>query len=79
MSLEHKLPLLITALLAAILAGGVFFAHAEVKQTAVHAAEGRLRAVADQLSALAAPGIHARQQAMRTLAHTPALTARLRA
>jgi signal transduction histidine kinase len=79
LSLEHKLPLLITALLAVTLAAGVFFAHAEVKRTAITAAEGRLRAVANQLSALAATNIPVRQQATRTLASNPALAARLRA
>jgi signal transduction histidine kinase len=79
LSLEHKLPLLITALLAVILAGGLLSAHAEVKASAVHAAEQRLRAVADQLAALAGPGIPARQQGMRALARNPALAARLHA
>ena len=77
LSLEHKLPLLITALLAVTLAAGVFFAHAEVKQTATHAAEQRLHSVADQLATLATPGVPTRLQVMRGLAANPALAARL--
>ena len=79
LSLEHKLPLLITALLAAILAGGLFVAHAEVRQTASRAAEQRLRSVAQQLATLAAPGVPSRQAVMRESARNPVFAARLEA
>ncbi|HEX6911968.1 MAG TPA: HAMP domain-containing sensor histidine kinase [Longimicrobium sp.] len=79
LSLERKLPLLITALLAVTLAAGVFFAHAEVRQTATRAAQQRLQSVAQQLATLAAPGVPTRLQVMRGLADHPALAARLEA
>jgi signal transduction histidine kinase len=79
LSLEHKLPLLITTLLVVSLAAGAFFAYAEVKQTAMQAALGRLRTVAQQLATLVAPGIPARLQVMRAAAADPALPAALAA
>jgi hypothetical protein len=75
LSLEHKLPLLITALLVVSLAAGAFFAYAEVKQTATQAALVRLRTVAQQLATLVAPGVPARLQVMRAAADDPALLA----
>ena len=75
LSLERKLPLLITALLAAILAAGVLFAYAEAKQTAVDGAEERLDRVARQLSALTAPTVPARLQELRAGAAHPAVAA----
>ncbi|HST59472.1 MAG TPA: ATP-binding protein [Longimicrobium sp.] len=75
LSLEHKLPLLITALLVVTLAAGAFFAYTEVKQTATRAALERLQTVAQQFATLVAPGVPARQLAMRTAAADPALLA----
>ena len=75
LSLEHRLPLLITALLVATMAAGLFFAHAEVKQAATSATLERLRLVTQQLAALTSPGIPTRLQAMRAAAANPALAA----
>ncbi|HVH13135.1 MAG TPA: ATP-binding protein, partial [Longimicrobium sp.] len=79
LSLEHKLPLLITALLVVTLAAGAFFAYTEVRQTATNAARGRLETVAQQLATLVAPGVPARKQMMRATAADPALVAALEA
>ena len=75
LSLEHRLPLLITALLVATMAAGLFFAHAEVKQAATRATLERLRLVTQQLSALSAPNIPPRLQGMRAAAANPAVVA----
>jgi signal transduction histidine kinase len=73
LSLERKLPLLITTLLAAILAAGVFFAYNEVRQNAVRVAQQRLALVTQQLSSLSTPTVPARMQVLRTAAATPAV------
>ena len=75
LSLEHKLPLLITSLLVVTLAAGAFFAYTEVRQTATHAALDRLRNVAQQLATLVAPGVPARVQVLRAAAADPAVLA----
>jgi signal transduction histidine kinase len=65
LSLERKLPLLITALLVAIMAAGAASAYVEVKQAAVESALERLRVVSEQLAATVAP---AAVQRVRTMA-----------
>jgi signal transduction histidine kinase len=79
LSLERRLPLLITALLAVTLAAGLFFAHAEVRGTATSAARERLRLATQQLSTLVGTTIPARLQLMRPVAADPALAAALAA
>ena len=73
LSLERKLPLLITTLLVSTMAMGVIFAYAEVKQTALGAAAERLRLVAGQLSDLIGPTLPARRTVMRRDADDPAV------
>ena len=79
LSLERKLPLLITLLLAVTLAAGVIFAHAEVRQTAMEGAVERLDRVTLQLASLSAPSVPTRLQALRAGAAHPALAAFLAA
>jgi len=79
LSLEYRLPLLITALLAVVLAAGVYFAHAEVRRTATNAARERLRLATQQLASLAGPTIPARLQVVRGIAADPALADALEA
>jgi signal transduction histidine kinase len=73
LSLERKLPLLITGLLVITLAIGVLFAYAEVKQATVSTAEERLRLVARQLADLVAPTLPARLATMTETASGPAV------
>ncbi|WP_420127494.1 ATP-binding protein [Longimicrobium sp.] len=78
LSLEHRLPLMITALLVATMAACVFFAWAEVRQAATSTALERLRRVTEQLALLSGPSVPARLQEVRTRAAHPALAAYLR-
>jgi len=75
LSLERKLPLLITGLLVAIMAAGVFSAHAEVKHSAVAAATDRLELVSQQLSSIVAPSIPLRLARIGRAAGDPAVSA----
>jgi signal transduction histidine kinase len=77
LSLERRLPLLITGLLAAILAAGLLFAHQEVRNTATSAARERLRLATQQLATLVGSSVPARMQVMRPVAADPALAALL--
>ena len=60
LSLERKLPLLITALLVVTMAAGVGSAYREVRRAALDTARERLKAITQQLSSLVAPQIAAR-------------------
>ena len=73
LSLERKLPLLITTLLVSTMAMGMIFAYAEVKRTALGAAAERLKLVAGQLSDLIGPTLLARLTVMRRDADDPAV------
>ncbi|MFL5384021.1 MAG: sensor histidine kinase [Longimicrobiaceae bacterium] len=55
LSLERKLPLLITTLLVVTLAAGVAFAYGEVRGAALDTARERLEAITQQLATLSAP------------------------
>jgi len=61
LSLERKLPLLITTLLVATLAAGVAFGYRDFRRSSVHAARDRLELIPRQLSALAVTGIKTRR------------------
>jgi len=75
LSLEHKLPLLITALLVVTMVVGVAFAYAEVKRNAVRSATDRLGLVSQQLSGLIGSSVPLRLAALRAAAESPAVAA----
>src|SRR5215217_5908020 len=77
LSLEHRLPLMITALLVATMAAVVLFAWAEVRQAATRTALERLRRVTEQLALLSGPTVPARLGEMRAAAGRPAILAHL--
>ena len=64
LSLEHKLPLLITTLVVATLAVGMVFAYTEVRETALASGRDRLGLLAGWMSGALAPGIDARLEAL---------------
>lgn len=74
-SLEHKLPLLVTALLVVILAAAVGLAYGEVRRVAELAAAERLSTASGQLAALAATSTGQRARLLRTVAQAPAIRA----
>ena len=78
MSLEHKLPLLITALLVVTMAAGVLFTYSKVKQASVAAATERLQLVSRQLADLAAAALPQRLVALSASTRDPAILAVLR-
>ncbi|HET7461795.1 MAG TPA: HAMP domain-containing sensor histidine kinase [Longimicrobium sp.] len=57
LSLERKLPLLITALLVVTMAAGVAYGYHQVRRVALAGARERLRLITEQLTALSTPGI----------------------
>jgi len=57
LSLERKLPLLITALLVVTMAAGVAYGYQQVRRVALAGARERLRLITEQLTALSTPGI----------------------
>jgi len=75
MSLERKLPLLITALLVLTLAAGVAYGYHQVRRVAVEGARERLRLVAEQLTALSTPGIAQRRAQVAAVARDSAVAA----
>jgi signal transduction histidine kinase len=80
LSLERKLPLLITALLVVTMAAGVGSAYREVRRAALDAARERLKAITQQLSSLVAPTLGTRHAALAAAAaDTSALAAFLAA
>jgi signal transduction histidine kinase len=79
LSLEHRLPLMITALLVVTLAAVVLYAWAEVRRAALGSALERLGRVTQQLAQLSGPTVPARFQEMRAAAAEPALQAYLQA
>ncbi|MET0395468.1 MAG: ATP-binding protein [Longimicrobiaceae bacterium] len=79
-SLERKLPLLITALLVAIMATGAASAYVEVKQASVETALERLEAVSEQLAAATVgPALAQRLENMADVGRDPAVLAYLAA
>ena len=79
MSLERKLPLLITALLVLTLAAGLAYGYHQVRRVALAGARDRLRLVAEQLTALTAPGLAQRRAQLAAVAADGAVTAFLAA
>jgi signal transduction histidine kinase len=77
LSLEFKLPLLITTLLVVIMSAVVAFAYAEVKQSARAHAPERLRMIAQQLSEMIQPMLAQRAARVREVAADPAVAALL--
>jgi signal transduction histidine kinase len=75
MSLERKLPLLITALLVVTLAAGVAYGYHQVRRVALGGARERLRLVTEQLTALSIPGIAQRRAQLAAVAGDGAVTA----
>ena len=72
-SLEYRLPLLISALLLALVLTGSIMAYREVRQSALVAAEERLDRVSRQLSEIVATGLRTRIALMKRIAAEPPL------
>jgi len=68
LSLERKLPLLITLLLVVTLAAGMAFAYREVRGSALGVARERLKAITQQLASLIAPQLAQRGATLATAA-----------
>ncbi len=77
LSLEHRLPLMITALLLVTMAAVVLSAWVEVRRAATGGALERLRRVTEQLALISTPTIPARLQEMRAAAAEPGILAQL--
>lgn len=75
LSLEHKLPLLILALLAGLVATGSLLAYREVRGAALQSSSDRVHAAARELASIARVGIDNRSGALRTAATVPAVRA----
>lgn len=73
MSLERKLPLLVTAVLVATLATAVGLAYHEVRRTSEIAATSRIQTAARQLAALSAASITAHAKLLHQVAESPAV------
>ena len=78
MSLEHKLPLLITALLVVTMSAGVFYTYLRVKDAAIEVATERMELISRQLSDLVAAGLPTRLATLGAAAGDPAVAAVLR-
>jgi PAS domain S-box-containing protein len=72
LSLDVKLPLLISSLLFAVLAVGVLLGYRGVRASAEGVAEARLKLISEQLSAILAPSIDQGVARLRTGARSPA-------
>src|SRR4051812_23485051 len=77
LSLEHKLPLLISGLLVLTLISVAWAAYAQVKRSALEAAAQRLVAVTRQLADLSQASSAQRAAVMRNVADDPAIRAAL--
>ena len=73
MSLERKLPLLVTALLVVILASAVGLAYREVQRVAIVAAVDRLGTASGQLASVAGTSLTQRAQTLRSAARIAAV------
>ena len=78
MSLEYKLPLVITALLILLVAGGAWAAYHQVRNSAIAANESRLRQTAEQLAGLVDNGVQESAADMARAGSASAVTAALR-
>src|SRR5690349_14009806 len=77
LSLEHKLPLLISGLLVLTLLAVAWSAYAQVKRSALEAAAERLVVVTRQLADLSRANSAQRAAVMRSVADDPAIRAAL--
>ncbi len=77
-SLRWRLPLMVSSLIACVLAVFVWAAHREVEQTLVSAGADRAQGAADQLAALLAQPAASQLLALRRVAADPALARFLR-
>jgi len=75
--LRYKLPLLISVLLAALVAACVIVAYHEVRESAMRAANERLQRIASDLAQLTRSGTGARQTTIARVTGQPALIAAL--
>jgi signal transduction histidine kinase len=73
LSLERRLPLLMTALLLATMAAGLASAYVEVKRTALDTALERLKAVTEQLAASVGPSMGQQVAALGEVGREPAV------
>ncbi|HSJ31397.1 MAG TPA: HAMP domain-containing sensor histidine kinase [Longimicrobiales bacterium] len=76
-SLEYKLPLVITALLVLLVAGGAWAAYHQVRSSALAANESRLRQTAEQLAGLVDNGVQGSAAEMARAGSAPAVTTAL--
>lgn len=79
LSLEYKLPLLITLLLVATLSAAILLGYTEVRRAAVENMRGRLALVASSLAEILAPNVTTRLGTLRQAATQPAFHAFLEA
>lgn len=77
LSLEYKLPLLITGLLVATLSAAIFLGYREVRRAAVENARSRLELIASNLAGILSPTTIARMGSLRQAAAEPDLLAYL--
>lgn len=75
MSLERKLPLLVTAILVATLATAVGLAYREVRNTATVAAVSQIETVARQLASSSGQSITQRKKLLEEVAESPQVQA----
>jgi signal transduction histidine kinase len=73
LSLERKLPLLVTAVLVATLATAVALAYREVRNTAIVAASSRIETVSRQLASSSSESITQRGKLLHDVAQSPAV------
>ena len=78
-SLRWRLPLLVSTLIAGVLASFVWAAHREVEQTLIAAGTERAQAAADQLASRLAEPTRQRLDSLQRLAADPVVARRLRA
>ncbi|HEX6132754.1 MAG TPA: HAMP domain-containing sensor histidine kinase [Longimicrobiales bacterium] len=78
MSLEHRLPLLITGLLLCLVVGGSWAAYREVRASALEANANRLESAAQQLARLADASVTQQVQWLHSFGDDPAVRAALR-
>lgn len=74
LSLEYRLPLLITGLLFTTLAAGLLFAYLEVQSAAVESARARLQLVAGQLTEVVSGGLVQQIETLDDVAAAPPLS-----
>lgn len=78
LSLEYKLPLLISGLLLVLIVGGSALAYAEVRNAAIETERERLERVTAQLAELLESSVQSREEDIREAAENPSIEAVLR-